>query len=58
MQKNASLKGEDLAKAVDQQPWDESVKALTQFPAVLDNMSNNLSGLRRWAMHISTSSRT
>jgi hypothetical protein len=43
MQKNGSLKGEDLAKAVDQQPWDESVKALTQFPAVLDNMSNNLS---------------
>src|SRR5271170_4763082 len=43
VQQNSSLKGEDLAKAVDQQPWDESVKALTQFPAVLDNMSNNLS---------------
>jgi hypothetical protein len=43
MQQNGNLKGEDLAKAVDQQPWDESVKALTQFPAVLANMSKNLS---------------
>ncbi len=43
MQQNANLKGEDLAKAVDTQPWDESVKALTQFPSVLDNMSKNLS---------------
>jgi hypothetical protein len=43
MQQNASLKGEDLSKAVDKQPWDESVKALTQFPSVLDNMSKNLS---------------
>ena len=43
MQQNSSLKGEDLAKAVDPQPWDESVKALTQFPSVLDNMSKNLS---------------
>ncbi len=42
MQQNANLKGEDLAKAVDTQPWDESVKALTQFPSVLDNMSKNL----------------
>jgi hypothetical protein len=43
MQQNVKLKGDDLAKAVDQQPWDASVKALTQFPSVLDNMSNNLS---------------
>jgi hypothetical protein len=43
MQQNANLKGEDLGKAVDTQPWDESVKALTQFPSVLDNMSKNLS---------------
>ena len=43
MGQNSTLQGEDLAKAVDKQPWDESVKALTQFPAVLDNMSKNLS---------------
>ena len=30
-------------KAVDVQPWDPSVKALTQFPSVLDNMAKNLS---------------
>ncbi len=40
---NASLKGEALMQAVDKQPWDPSVKALTEFPSVLDNMANNLS---------------
>ncbi len=29
-------------QAVDQQSWDPSVKALTQFPSVLDNMAKNL----------------
>lgn len=43
IKQNSNLKGEQLGKAVDQQPWDVSVKALTQFPSVLDNMSNNLS---------------
>jgi Protein of unknown function (DUF3300) len=43
IQQNSTLKGDDLAKAVDQQSWDASVKALTQFPSVLDNMSKNLS---------------
>jgi hypothetical protein len=43
MQQNSSLQGDALAQAVDKQPWDESVKALTQFPAVLANMSKNLS---------------
>jgi hypothetical protein len=37
------LKGEALAQAVDQQPWDPSVKAITAFPAVLGNMDKNLS---------------
>jgi Protein of unknown function (DUF3300) len=32
-----------LAQAVDQQSWDPSVKALTQFPLVLQNMDQNLS---------------
>jgi hypothetical protein len=43
VQANPDLKGEALGKAVDQQPWDPSVKALTAFPAVLGNMDKNLS---------------
>ena len=43
LQQNKGLSGDALAKAVDQQSWDPSVKALTQFPSVLDNMSQNLS---------------
>ena len=30
-------------QAVDKQSWDPSVKALTQFPSVLDNLAKNLS---------------
>jgi hypothetical protein len=37
------LKGTDLGNAVDQQPWDPSVKALAAFPSVLGNMDKNLS---------------
>ena len=43
VQANPDLKGDDLGKAVDQQPWDPSVKALTAFPSVLGNMDKNLS---------------
>src|SRR5712671_5177200 len=43
MQSHSKLKGEELAKEVDKQPWDASVKALTQFPSVLENMDKNLS---------------
>jgi hypothetical protein len=43
MKENANRKGDALAKAVDAQPWDPSVKALTQFPQVLDMMDKNLS---------------
>jgi hypothetical protein len=43
LQENPNLKGQDLANAVNQQPWDPSVKALTEFPAVLSNMDKNLS---------------
>jgi len=43
VQAHSDLKGEDLGKAVDQQPWDPSVKALTAFPSVLGNMDKNLS---------------
>ena len=43
MQSHSNLKGEELAKEVDKQPWDPSVKALAQFPSVLENMDKNLS---------------
>ena len=43
VQGHPDLKGGDLAKAVDSQPWDPSVKALTAFPTVLGNMDKNLS---------------
>jgi hypothetical protein len=39
---NSNLTGETLAKAVDAQSWDPAVKALTQFPSVLDNLAKNL----------------
>jgi hypothetical protein len=42
VKQNKTLTGTALGQAVDQQPWDSSVKALTQFPAVLDNMAGNL----------------
>jgi len=36
------VQGDQLGKEVDAQSWDQSVKALTQFPAVLANMKQNL----------------
>jgi hypothetical protein len=43
VQANPDLKGDALGRAVDQQPWDPSVKALAAFPSVLGNMDKNLS---------------
>ena len=43
VQANPNLKDDALAQAVDQQPWDPSVKALAAFPSVLGNMDKNLS---------------
>jgi uncharacterized membrane protein YgcG len=43
VQSHPDLKGEALGQAVDQQPWDPSVKALTGFPSVLGNMDKNIS---------------
>jgi uncharacterized membrane protein YgcG len=43
VQAHPDLKGHALAQAVDQQPWDRSVKALTAFASVLGNMDKNLS---------------
>src|SRR5271154_6772287 len=43
LQQNKNLTGTALMQAVDTQSWDPSVKALTQFPTVLDNLAKNLS---------------
>ncbi len=42
LDQNKSLTGSTLMQAVDKQSWDPSVKALTQFPSVLDNLAKNL----------------
>jgi uncharacterized membrane protein YgcG len=39
---NKNLTGNTLMQAVDKQSWDPSVKALTEFPSVLENMAKNL----------------
>ena len=43
LQQNQGLKGPQLMQSVDGQSWDNSVKGLTQFPDVLQQMSGNLS---------------
>ena len=43
MGENKNLTGSALMQAVNGQSWDPSVKALTQFPSVLNNMAQNLS---------------
>ena len=43
MQQNKNLTGSGLGQAVNQQSWDPSIKALTQFPSVLSNMAQNIS---------------
>jgi hypothetical protein len=43
MQQHPGLQGDQLGQQVDQQSWDPSVKALTEFPSVLANMDKNLS---------------
>src|SRR5271167_2401888 len=42
LQQNKNLTGSALMQAVNGQSWDASVKALTQFPSVLDKMAQNL----------------
>src|SRR5215831_16339639 len=43
LQQNHNLQGQQLAKAVNTQPWDPSVKGLTHFSDVLTQMATNLS---------------
>jgi Protein of unknown function (DUF3300) len=42
LEQNKNLTGSALMQAVDKQSWDPSVKALTQFSSVLDNLAKNL----------------
>lgn len=42
VQAHPDLQGEAFGQAVDEQPWDPSVKALAAFPSVLGNMDKNL----------------
>ena len=42
LQQNKGLTGSALMQAVNGQPWDPSVKALTQFPSVLHQMAQSL----------------
>jgi hypothetical protein len=39
---NPNLKGASLQTAIAEQPWDPSVKGLTVFPTVLDQMAKNI----------------
>jgi len=43
LQQHSNLRPDQLAQEVDKQPWDPSVRALTQFPSVLANLDKNLS---------------
>ncbi len=43
LQQNQGLKGPQLMQSVDGQSWDNSVKGLTQFPDVLQQMAGSLS---------------
>jgi Protein of unknown function (DUF3300) len=43
LSQNSNLTGSALVQAVNQQSWDPSVKALSQFPTVLHNLAKNLS---------------
>jgi len=42
MHQSGGMPPDQLANAVNSMPWDPSVKALTEFPSVLDNMARNI----------------
>src|SRR6476660_5659443 len=42
LQENRQFTGTSLMQAVNKQSWDSSVKALTEFPSVLNNLAKNL----------------
>lgn len=43
LQSNNGLQGQALMSAIDEQNWDDAVKAVCMFPSVLNMMSDNLS---------------
>ncbi len=43
LQQHGTLTAQQLVSAVDAQQWEPSVKGLTQFPTVLQNLAKNLS---------------
>src|SRR5262245_12952151 len=43
LKQNKNLSGKALEQALEKQSWTASVKGLTQFPSVLDNMAKSLS---------------
>ncbi len=55
MQHNNGLAGSALMQAVDKQSWDPSIKALTEFPSVLDNLAKNLTDFFAGTRLITTS---
>jgi hypothetical protein len=42
LHENQNLTGTSLRQTVDKQSWDASVKALAEFPSVLNNLAKNL----------------
>jgi hypothetical protein len=42
IQKNSSLKGEDLTNAVEKQDWDPSIQAMAVFPDLVKRMGDNI----------------
>ena len=57
VQAHPDVKGDALGKAVDQQSWDPSVKALTHFQRCLETWTRTSHGRPRWATPTTTSSR-
>jgi hypothetical protein len=49
-----SLSGDALAKALEAEPWDPSVKSLVPFPVVLATMNSNLSWLQQLGYAVAT----
>src|SRR5690348_10956911 len=49
-----SLSGDALAKALEAEPWDPSVKSLVPFPVVLATMNDNLPWLQQLGYAVAT----
>jgi hypothetical protein len=58
LSQNKNLTGTSLVQAVDQQSWDPSVKALTQFPRFFMIWQRIFPGRQVWARHSTLNSLT